>query len=89
MTKPTLPTFRQLVELEYTAKGKSLEALYASVREFGGVCRDSCRAALRGTRVGPETALSLTAWALAKHNITIDTRALEYAPKKQKLRKAG
>lgn len=89
MSPKKLTTFRELVEAEYFAKGKTATDLK---RRLGDQYRVNERAvdnALAGTRVQPETALRLALWAEREHGVTLDKDALIFAPSRRQARDKG
>lgn len=60
-------TFRQLVDLRYLAKGRSKTAVVDEIHAQSGISKSSLDAMYVGTRVLPETADRLMAWASEYH----------------------
>jgi hypothetical protein len=79
-------TFRDLVEREYIARGKSLAKLKALLSFRYEVSEEAAENALDGTLVHPRTAHKLAVWAQLEHQETLDKDQLIYAPTKAEVR---
>ena len=83
MSKPTV-TFREVVDRIKADEQRTMLDVLCLVRVQAGVSFQASRAAYMGTRVQPETARDLAAWALQTRGATLDTMALIEAPTRAK-----
>lgn len=79
-------SIQELVEQEFTLKGKSFRHILAQVYLEAGVSHEAMKNALAGTAVSKDTALSLAIWAANQFGADLDVKSMVMAPTKAEKR---
>lgn len=78
--KPT--SFRVLIQRDYFDKGVTKEVVMSKLVYETGLCGQSVRAALKGTRISSDAARMLGLWVAKTHHVELDELELVRAPPK-------